>query len=80
MGERPIWQGQWIIVHPNDEWEFHSCVRCGQPLEGARARKRGMGDACWQRLKPAERKLEKEEALRKDRQWWREFHRRPVYS
>jgi hypothetical protein len=44
--------GQWITWWDDDSWEFHSCVRCGEPLTGKRSIKRGYGPGCAAEVTP----------------------------
>lgn len=42
----PRWYGEHVVWWGGDDWEFHSCVRCGEPLRSATARKLGYGPSC----------------------------------
>jgi hypothetical protein len=43
------WSGDYIIVWPDNSWEFFRCCRCGKLLSDAASRKRGLGPECKDR-------------------------------
>jgi hypothetical protein len=43
------WSGEYIIVWSDNTWEFFRCCRCGNLLNDAASRKRGLGPECKNR-------------------------------
>jgi Family of unknown function (DUF6011) len=41
--------GKYIIVWSDNNWEFFRCCRCGELLEDAASRERGLGPGCVKR-------------------------------
>jgi hypothetical protein len=47
------WRGDYVIVFPRSQWQFHKCVVCGRDLKfGTEASKTGVGPECAR--KPAD--------------------------
>jgi Family of unknown function (DUF6011) len=46
MRREKRWSGRYIVVWSDGSWEFFRCCRCGQLLNGAESRRRGLGPSC----------------------------------
>jgi Family of unknown function (DUF6011) len=46
---RKRWSGAYIVVWSDNTWEFFRCCRCGNLLNDAASRKRGLGQECAKR-------------------------------
>lgn len=44
--QSPRWVGEYVVWWGADDWEFHACVRCGEQLRSARAKRAGYGSGC----------------------------------
>jgi hypothetical protein len=63
--------GEYIVVWSDNTWEFFRCCRCGQLLNDAPSRKRGLGPGCKNRAAVDEVRGIKEAERKKMRAWLR---------
>jgi uncharacterized C2H2 Zn-finger protein len=49
VAPRKRWSGDYIVVWEDNSWEFFRCCRCGDQLNDAASRKRGLGPECKDR-------------------------------
>ena len=68
---RKRWSGEYIVVWSDNSWEFFRCCRCGQLLNDAPSRKRGLGPECKNRAAVDEVRGIKEAERKKMRAWLR---------
>jgi hypothetical protein len=68
---RKRWSGEYIVVWSDNTWEFFRCCRCGQLLNDAPSRKRGLGPGCKNRAAVDEVRGIKEAERKKMRAWLR---------
>jgi uncharacterized C2H2 Zn-finger protein len=66
---RKRWTGDYIIVWPDNSWEFFRCCRCGTLLNDAASRKRGLGPECKNRAAVDEVLVVKRREREKMRAW-----------
>ena len=62
------WRGEFVLVLEPDLVRFHTCVRCGRALHGARVQERGWGDECGHQEHETSLIIAREKALANDRQ------------
>jgi hypothetical protein len=65
------WSGAYIVVWSDNTWEFFRCCRCGNLLNDAASRKRGLGADCAKRAAVDEVRSIKEAERKKMRAWLR---------
>jgi hypothetical protein len=70
-GRRKRWSGNYIIVWTDGTYEFFRCCRCGNRLEDAASRKRGLGPECKNRAAADEVTTIKRAERQKMREWIR---------
>jgi hypothetical protein len=63
------WSGQYIVVWDDNTWEFFRCCRCGELLEDAASRKRGLGPGCKEHAAADEVMVVKNAERKKMRAW-----------
>jgi len=68
------WRGEYVFVLEPDVVRFHTCVRCGRALRGARVQVRGWGDECGHQEPEASLIIARDKALANDRQRFRQEH------
>jgi hypothetical protein len=68
---RKRWSGAYIVVWSDNTWEFFRCCRCGNLLNDAASRKRGLGQECAKRAAVDEVWGIKEAERKKMRAWLR---------
>jgi len=68
---RKRWSGEYIVVWSDNTWEFFRCCRCGQLLNDAPSRKRGLGPGCKNRAAVDDVRGTKEAERKKMRAWLR---------
>jgi uncharacterized C2H2 Zn-finger protein len=68
---RNRWSGTYIVVWSDNTWEFFRCCRCGNLLNDAKSRKRGLGPECAKRAALDEVRGIKEAERKKMRAWLR---------
>jgi hypothetical protein len=68
---RKRWSGAYIVVWSDNTWEFFRCCRCGELLNDAASRKRGLGPDCKNRAAVDEVRAIKEAERKRMRAWLR---------